>query len=331
MSEETSLIPTDPVALQEYLRGLVDSTDDALGESALAALNAWALAPEVKMLKPSGQAAKSSSFVLQLSGNPLWDNPRSKIYFVLLDLAGQRALWPSGAMQEGQSRRPVCSVSFADHEQWLRGTTFGTWMDRTEYLPPEAAVRSDGAVSCSKCPWSQFGSMSKWDDSKAGSKAPACGQHRTLVLVLVSPLQKIPVSGEGDYWIFGPAADFREEFALLSLSNATNRKSFDEMILDWRARSGTTGGIKLKLQQAVFEASVGVTGDQYNNAVLKARVAGMVMPAFWQVLRDERAPAVHRFILEARQRGQLYFEQEYPTREAEVPPVLSEEEDQIPF
>ena len=153
---------SNELVIPEYL-SLDKIKDDIASQSELVSSPA-ALYPSVRMNKDM------QGFVINL-GEQVIDRP-DEIFFVILgdeNFYGSRALFNPG---NSDDTTPVCAtrlLSPRDKQSWT-----GTWNDGSGHPRP-----MEGEMRCSACPWGQFGSDPRWDDSKTGG-GPACKERRTL-------------------------------------------------------------------------------------------------------------------------------------------------------
>ena len=158
---------SNELTIPEYLS--LDSIKSDLDSQAGLVSSPAALYPSVRMNKDM------QGFVINL-GEQIIDRP-TEVFFVILgdeNFYGSRALFTPGISDD---TTPVCAtrlLSPADKQSWT-----GTWNDASGHPRP-----MDGEMRCSVCPWGQFGSDPRWDDSKTGG-GPACKERRALYGVRV--------------------------------------------------------------------------------------------------------------------------------------------------
>mgnify|MGYP003649831725 CR=1 FL=1 len=187
-------------------------------------------------------------FVVNL-GEQVIDRP-NEVFFVILgdeNFYGSRALFPPGNSGE---TTPVCAtrlLSPSDKHSWI-----GAWNDASGHPRP-----MEGDMRCSVCPWGQFGSDPRWDESKNGG-GPACKERRALYGVRVE---------EGEQ-----RGHFRlvDDTVLRMVLPATSIKTTQQMVA--KATAG-----KVPLSAAVFLLSNKIESrGSIKWSILQAELIGLV-------------------------------------------------------
>lgn len=228
----------------------------------------------------------------------------SEVNFLVLgaeNLYGSRALFQPG---ESEDTSPVCSTrleSPARQPQWV-----GRWNHESGFPPP-----SEGTLTCGSCPWGQFESIGRWDDSRTG-KGPACQQRRTLYGVRVEEGSKrgqFTLSDETVIRLVLPATSIKSTQAMVAKATAA-KIPLSAAVFMLSAKMQSRGSIKWCTLEAEL---IGVIGDQQSYARI-------------QELRKK----VHNIVSSDTATEQMsYAETSASQAESQSPPKVSE--DEIPF
>ena len=231
---------SNELTIPEYLsldiiKGDLDSQAKLVGSQA-------SMYPNIKMNKDM------QGFVVNL-GEQIIDRP-NEVFFVILgdeNFYGSRALFSPGISED---TTPVCAtrmLSPGNKASWT-----GAWNDASGHPRP-----MDGEMRCSACPWGQFGSEPRWDDSKNGG-GPACKERRALYGVRVSEGER-----RGHFRL-------EDDTVLRMVLPATSIKTTQQM-----AAKATAG--KVPLSAAVFLLSNKIQSrGSIKWSVLQAELVGLV-------------------------------------------------------
>lgn len=194
----------------------------------------------------------------------------AEVQFLILgaeNLYGSRALF--SPEQGGEDTSPVCSTSLgspARQDQWV-----GRWNDDSGFDKPNENM------VCGTCPWGQWSSAGKWDDSKSG-KGPACGQRRTIYGIRVEESERrgmFKVVDDTIIQLVLPATSIKATQAMVAKATAA-KIPLSAACFMLTAKMQSRGSIKWCTLEAEL---VGVIGDKASYArvqELRQKVSNIV-------------------------------------------------------
>tara|TARA_R110002110_G_scaffold281227_1_gene495814 strand:+ start:2227 stop:3087 length:861 start_codon:yes stop_codon:yes gene_type:complete len=228
----------------------------------------------------------------------------SEVNFLILgaeNLYGSRALFQPG---ESDDVTPVCSTrldSPARQDQWV-----GRWNLESGFPAPFSG-EPPLPLTCGGCPWGQWESAARWDESKSG-KGPACQQRRTLYGVRVEESDK-----RGHFRLV-------DETVIRLVLPATSIKATQAMVAKATAA-------KLPLSAACFMLSAKMQNrGSIKWCTLEAELVGVIGDKVSYGRVQELRSRVHGIVSGDKTREKMSYKD---TSATEVPPKVSE--DEIPF
>tara|TARA_R100001082_G_C4352270_1_gene155116 strand:+ start:304 stop:1155 length:852 start_codon:yes stop_codon:yes gene_type:complete len=193
----------------------------------------------------------------------------SEVQFLILgleNLYGSRALFPPSGMG---GTTPVCATRLLNPSKkpWI-----GKWNNDSGFPNPV-----EGEHVCGKCPWSQFGSDPKWDDTKKG-KGPACKERRVIYGIKVEESERRGMFKVVDDTVIQfvlPATSIRTTKSMVAKATAAKIPLSAACFL-LSAKMHTRGSIKWCTLEAEL---IGVLGDKASYArvqELRKKVSNIV-------------------------------------------------------
>lgn len=227
---------------------------------------------DIRKLIPSiGMSRDTETINATIADQALPQNGKRVIFLCFISVRAMRTLWPPEALGEKYGR-PICTTGWVLPSSVKKNSTHGEFVINEDVPYPYEIIESvpnpdrEGQIlniarkhkdgdncyfDCEKCPYNQFGSMSKHDTKREGSRAKACNESRTYFVIPVERGERLPFEDE-DLFVFNLSDSWRTRanpfgIGMFNVSFGTNSKQVESIALQAAVREMPQGALVFRV------------------------------------------------------------------------------------